>query len=144
MWTAISLFFGGLPSWVKRLFWIALILLFLSLYVWRAFKEFNKVMTTRYNEGVAAGIAQQKALVAENNTEAIALVRKDMTTLSDQFKSGMEKLDANQQVANNTTAKVLKGLKTQQATFVTKDGKCVPSEEFIASWNALIQANSLR
>lgn len=101
-------------------------------------------MTTRYNEGVAAGIAQQKALVAENNTEAIALVRKDMTTLSDQFKSGMEKLDANQQVANNTTAKVLKGLKTQQATFVTKDGKCVPSEEFIASWNALIQANSLR
>ena len=144
MWTMITLMFGKLPEWAKRLFWTGLILILVSVYVWLAFKEFNKVLTKRYNEGVAAGIAQHKALVAENNLTAVELIRKDMTNLSDQFKNGMLKLDANQQVANDTTAKVLKGLKTQQATLITKDGKCVPSEEFIASWNALIQANALR
>ena len=144
MWTMITLMFGKLPEWAKRLFWTGLILILVSVYVWLAFKEFNKVLTNRYNEGVAAGIAQHKALVAENNLTAVELIRKDMTNLSDQFKNGMLKLDANQQVANDTTAKVLKGLKTQQATLITKDGKCVPSEEFIASWNALIQANALR
>lgn len=143
IWAAASLFFKGLPDGVKRFLAGIVLLLGLALLVWFGVKQFDKVLTNRYNEGVAAGIEQHKNQVAENNKVAVDNVKAEMKELTKGVEASLAKLQSGQAAANAKTDKVLSTLKTQQVT-VMKDGKCVPAKEFIESWNAIIQSNAVR